>query len=500
MMNVNSINLQTFIPVLLFLFILLCIGFYAAQSVKNNSDFQKEYFLGSRNLGGVVLAMTLIATYGSVSSFVSGPGIAWDLGLGWVVFAAPQIITGFLILGVVGKKMAVLSRITGSLTVIDIIYKRFNSKTLSLLLALVLLIFFTAMTVGQFIGGAQIFAAITGLDYKAGLILFAAVTVIYTSGGFKAVALTDAACAILMLTGMFLLCGIIFDEAGGLDSIMSKISSINLNSEGVSRNLLPDADGALPYTLLFSAWLLVGFGTIGLPQSLVRCMSYKQTSDLHRAMIIGTIICGALMIGMTLLGVFARAVIEELPQNGTDSIIPTLIVTKMNPFLAGATLLGPLAATMSTVSSLLIAASSAVIKDIYGTFLGKNSADHYGKIRTLSIITTYTVGLIALLLALFPMDIVAWVNLFAFGGLETAFLMIILLGLFWQKMNTLGAFLSLGAGSISYITVMSLHINFLGFHNIVVGLFFAAVFAVIGSYIGKSNDEKTLKTFFPHKY
>ena len=229
-------------------------------------------------------------------------------------------------------------------------------------------------------------------------------------------------------------------------------------------------------------------------------MSYKQTSDLHRAMIIGTIICGALMIGMTLLGVFARAVIEELPQNGTDSIIPTLIVTKMNPFLAGATLLGPLAATMSTVSSLLIAASSAVIKDIYGTFLGKNSADHSGKIRTLSIITTYTVGLIALLLALFPMDIVAWVNLFAFGGLETAFLMIILLGLFWQKMNTLGAFLSLGAGSISYITVMSLHINFLGFHNIVVGLFFAAVFAVIGSYIGKSNDEKTLKTFFPHKY
>ena len=326
--------------------------------------------------------------------------------------------------------MAVLSRITGSLTVIDIIYKRFNSKTLSLLLALVLLIFFTAMTVGQFIGGAQIFAAITGLDYKAGLILFAAVTVIYTSGGFKAVALTDAACAILMITGMFLLCGIIFDEAGGLDSIMSKISSVNLNSEGVSRNLLPDADGALPYTLLFSAWLLVGFGTIGLPQSLVRCMSYKQTSDLHRAMIIGTIICGALMIGMTLLGVFARAVIEELPQNGTDSIIPTLIVTKMNPFLAGATLLGPLAATMSTVSSLLIAASSAVIKDIYGTFLGKNSADHSGKIRTLSIITTYTVGLIALLLALFPMDIVAWVNLFAFGGLETAFLMIILLGLF----------------------------------------------------------------------
>ena len=494
----NSINLQTFLPTLFFLFILLSLGFYATQSVKNKKDFQKEYFLGGRNLGGVVLAMTLIATYGSVSSFVSGPGVAWNLGLGWVVFAAPQIITGFLILGVVGKKMAVLSRITGSLTVIDLIHKRFNSKFLSLMLSLVLLIFFAAMIVGQFIGGAQIFASITGLDYKSGLVLFAAVTVIYTSGGFKAVALTDAACAILMLTGMFLLGAVILKEAGGLEATMHTLSTINLTEKGVSRNLLPDAGGALSYPLLFSAWILVGFATIGLPQSLVRCMSYQHTKDLHRAMIVGTIICGALMIGMTLLGVFARAVITELPTNGTDSVIPTLIVTKMNPILAGITLIGPLAATMSTVSSLLIASSSAVIRDLRGTIFNKSN-DDTKKVKPLSIITTYTVGLIALLLALFPTDIVVWVNLFAFGGLETSFLVIIVLGLFWSKMNTTGALLSLGAGLISYILAMTLHLNFFGCHNIVVGLFFAFVFAFIGSFIGKPNSKQVLETFFPHK-
>ena len=157
-----SIN-ATIYPVIFFLIILLGIGIYANRGLKRSKNFQKEYFIANRSLGGVVLAMTLVATYGSVSSFVSGPGIAWNLGYGWVVFAAPQIITGFLILGIIGKKLAVLSRKTDALTIIDIIEERFHNKSLSLLLSLVLLIFFTAMVVGQFIGGAQIFAAITKL-------------------------------------------------------------------------------------------------------------------------------------------------------------------------------------------------------------------------------------------------------------------------------------------------------------------------------------------------
>ena len=88
---------------------------------KASARFTGEYFLASRSLKGVVLAMSLIATYGSVSSFVSGPGIAWQFGLGWVVFAAPQIIAGFFILGLIGKRIALVSRATGAITVIDVI-------------------------------------------------------------------------------------------------------------------------------------------------------------------------------------------------------------------------------------------------------------------------------------------------------------------------------------------------------------------------------------------
>ena len=120
-------NILPLVPIALFFIVLLAVGYVTSYRANRATNFKKEYFLGSQSLGGVVLAMTLVATYGSVSSFVSGPGIAWNLGLGWVVFAAPQIITAFLILGVLAKRLTILSHRTDSLTVIDLIYERFKS-------------------------------------------------------------------------------------------------------------------------------------------------------------------------------------------------------------------------------------------------------------------------------------------------------------------------------------------------------------------------------------
>lgn len=496
-----SINPVVF-PVVVFLTILLAIGIWCNRGLNRSANFQKEFFLANRSLGGVVLALTLVATYGSVSSFVSGPGVAWNLGFGWVVFAAPQIITGFFILGILGKKIAVLARKTNSLTVVDLIHARYNSKFLSCLLAVVLIVFFTATVVGQFMGGAQIFAAITGYDYKIGLLLFATVTVIYTSSGFKAVVLTDAVCAVLMIVGMITLGYSVVENGGGIDGIMGNLAATNVGEDGVSNLFKPDAGGALPYALLLSAWLLVGFCTVGLPQSMVRCMSYKTTRDLSQAMVVATVVCGALMIGMTLLGVLARGVILDKPANGTDAVIPLLIVTYMNPVMAGITIIGPLAATMSTVSSLLIAASSAVARDLVRQVKGdqylENMKPEHSK-RS-AVVITLVLGAISILLALYPQSIVVWVNMFAFGGLESAFMWPMVLGLFWSRMNKTGAIWGVVFGLGFYTVAMATGFNFMSFHNIIVGTVAGLVFSVLGSFVGRLNDEKTLRTFFPQRY
>ena len=116
--------MMIFAPLLVFFALLVVLSLW--QTKRDASNFLSNYFLGDQSLKGFVLAMTLVATYGSVSSFVSGPGLAWQYGLGWVVFAAPQIITGFLVLGVLGKKLALVSRRLSAVTVIDVLRARYR--------------------------------------------------------------------------------------------------------------------------------------------------------------------------------------------------------------------------------------------------------------------------------------------------------------------------------------------------------------------------------------
>ena len=340
----TSRTILIFIPILLFFAALAVTAVWTERRRSREREKQRfadEYFLGSRSLSGVVLAMTLVATYGSVSSFVSGPGIAWKLGLGWVVFAAPQIIAGFFILGLLGKKMALASRASGAITVTGLLEVRFGSRALTVLLSLALLICFCAMMTGQFIGGAAIFAEAAGIDPVLGLLLFGLLTVFYTTfGGFRAVAWTDFVCAVLMIVGMVMLGWAVIGEAGGLTAAMERAAAAQLADPSADLSsspiFSPNANGALPWTLLFSAWILVGFGTAGLPQSAVRCMSYQSSADLHRAMIVSTIVCGALMIGITVIGVFARGLPDfDLAGASTDHVVPRLITQHLTPIEAG---------------------------------------------------------------------------------------------------------------------------------------------------------------------
>lgn len=100
----------TLIPVLLYLLLMLGIA-YKVNQIKHSKDvnFTEEYFIGSRNMGGFVLAMTIIASYVGASSFIGGPGIAYKLGLGWVLLACIQVPTAFFTLGIIGKKLAIIS-------------------------------------------------------------------------------------------------------------------------------------------------------------------------------------------------------------------------------------------------------------------------------------------------------------------------------------------------------------------------------------------------------
>ena len=487
------------LPVALFLVVALVVAVIARrQAAESKGGFISEYFLGNRSLGAFVLAMTTIATYGSVSSFVGGPGQAWLIGWGWVYMATVQVTALFLLYGILGKKMALVGRRLGSVTVIDVIRERYQSNALATISAIIIVVFFATTMIAQFVGGAKLFEAVTGYSYVMGLAIFGIAVILFTTiGGFRGVAFTDALCGIAMIVGIVVLAGGILSAGGGYANIMDTISTNH------PEMMEPLSGGNMPLGLYFTQWLLVGVFTFSLPQSVVRTLSYKDTKSLHSAMILGTVICGAMMIGVTALGVLSAGILPGTLEDyggSVDNIIPTAIVTSLPPWLAGIAIIGPIAASISTVSSLLIASSSAIIKDLWlhhAEVAGKPVAD--GKVMRASQIITLVIGAVVFVLSIVPPSVIWKINMFAFGGLETAFAWVLVFGLFWKRANAGGALLSMGGGVLAYCVTMAVGFKIAGLHQITIGITVALVLMVVGSLVCKSTEKSALEPFFPEK-
>ena len=446
-----------------------------------------------------MLAMTTVATYSSVSTFVGGPGMAWLVGYGWLYMAILQVVVVFLVLGVFGKKIALISRKINAITVIDVIRRRYQSDFLAKMSALFIVMFFCGTMVAQFVGAAKLFEAVTGFSYLTGLSLFGLIVVFYTTvGGFKGVAITDAICAVAMLVGLGILFSSMLSAGGGYDNIMNYI---NTNHHDM---LEPLSQGKMPMSLYISQWLLVGICTLALPQSVVRGISYKNTKALHNAMLIGTITIGAMTLVATWIGVLSKGILTDTLAaygNSVDNITPLTIVKTMGPFWAGITIIGPIAATVSTVSSLLLSSSSSIIKDVYMREMEKRNVEvSNDKIKRLSMLATVVLGLIVYVVAIAPPSVIWQINMFAFGGLETAFFWVLLFGLFWTKANRMGAILAMLGGVVSYCVCMAMQIKVFDLHQIVIGIGVSLILFLIGTCIGKAQDEEVLRVFFPERY
>ena len=492
----SNFPLAGLLPVSLFLVVALVVAFVARRQSAKGGGFVSEYFLGSRSLGPFVLAMTTIATYGSVSSFVGGPGQAWSIGWGWVYMATVQVTALFLLYGILGKKMALISRKLGAVTVIDVIRQRFQSNVLAVLSAAIMVLFFATTMIAQFVGGAKLFEAVTGYSYFVGLAIFGIACILFTTiGGFRGVAFTDALCGIAMIVGIVVLAGGILSAGGGYTNIMDAIATNH------PQMMEPFSGGSMPLGLYFTQWLLVGVFTFCLPQSVVRTMSYKDTKSLHSAMIWGTVICGAMMIGVTSLGVLSAGVLTgDLAQygNSVDNIIPQAIVQTLPPWLVGVAIIGPIAASISTVSSLLISSSSAIIKDLWLHHLEeKGQRAPENTVVRASQIVTFVIGAVVFVLSIVPPDVIWKINMFAFGGLETAFCWVLVGGLFWKRANKMGALLSMSGGVAAYCVAMALGFKLFGLHQITIGITVALVLMVVGSLASKPTDKAALEAFFP---
>lgn len=443
---------------------------------ENHGGFFEKYYLADRKVSGIVLAITLMSTYGSASTFLGGPGVAYKLGYGWVLLAVIQVITGYFVLLVLAKKFKSAAQKINAITISDYLKNRYESKVVAFISTLAMIVFLIAAMSAQWVGGAKLLKAFMGIEYKTGIFLISIIIIFcVVFGGLKNILITDMIQGLIMIFSTIILLFAIINYGGGIDQITFNLININ------EKILTPfGANGSLTPSYVSSFWVLVGVGVIGIPQIAINSMLYKNKKSLKQSIIVGTIVIFIVMFGVHLIGVMARGVFPDITDY--DSVIPIITLKVLPWYLAALVLAAPMAAIITTVNAQFLLISSALIKDLLFNNKVVKEKITGRKVPIFVYGVNILVIVLIMLLSMRPPSLIVNVNLFAFGGLEATFLWPILLGLYWKKAEKYGAISSILVGLISYILIKTVYvIKFI--EPVVISLSISLVAFIIVSYI-----------------
>ena len=433
----------------------VAIGFVYSKKNSSTADF----YLGSRKLGPLVTAMSAEASDMSAYLLMGLPGVALLAGLPEATWTAIGLAIGtYLNWLFVAKKLRHYSQHIGAITVPDFFSRRFHDEKhlLSLVAAVVIIVFFVPYTASGFNACGTLFASLFGVDYFTAMVVSAIIIIIYTTlGGFLAVSTTDFIQSIIMTIALIVVVCFGINTAGGWSAVVENAKAmpgyLNL-TQGYD---LASGSAASYGPLTIVSTLAWGLGYFGMPHILLRFMAIENPDKLktsRRVATVWVVISMAIAIGIGVIGnaMIHAGAIEDIAANDSQRII-IKVAELLSSYgvlpavIAGIILSGILAATMSTADSQLLAAASSVTQDLLcDTFKIKLSA------RASMIIARVTVILIALIGVIWARNegVVFSIVSFAWAGFGAAFGPVMLLALFWKKSNKWGALTGMIAGGV----------------------------------------------------
>lgn len=432
------------ITIVFVIYLLILVGL--ALWSRSETHTLSGYFIAGKKLPPWVVAFSTNATgeSGWLLLGLTGMGYAAGAQALWVV--AGEVVGIALAWLLLSRRLKRLSDDTDSITLPDVLAARFNDKAqlLRKLSVLIILLMVGAYVAAQMVATGKAFSGFTELSYSSGVLVGATVIILYTLvGGYKAVAWTDLVQGVLMLLGLIIVPVIAIDAAGGWGAVTANLHE---QDPGLLSPWGPDGKSTLALVGIVS-FLAVGLPFMGVPQLMVRFMSARSEKSLVPAMAISVVVILLFDLGAVLTGMAGRALFPGLED--PETILPVISTTLLHPVLGGIMMVVVLAAIMSTVDSLLILASSAVIRDYWQKIRGSALSDHAltqrGKIITLVF------GIIGVAFALHQTPLIFWFVLFAWSGLGAAFGPVLICALWYPKTNLNGAIAGMLGGFITTV-------------------------------------------------
>ena len=475
----NNIEMIIFI-----LYLAMMLGVGITFFLRSKGAGEKDYFLGGRKMGPWVSALSAGASDMSAWSLMGLPASVYALGMGktWIAIG---LLIGYALSWIIEAPR--LRRFTieagDSITIPQYLTNRFlaSSSVIRILCAVLFLIAYTVYAASSMKACGTLFNTVTGIDAKLAMYLSAAIIVCYTfMGGYSAVCWTDFFQGLLMLGALML-------------APLFALAAVKNGGAVFTAAELPEG-----YWNFFTAdWRDIisglgwGIGYFGMPHIIIRFMSVRSDKDLKKSRIIG--------IGWTTLilgfGVLAGAVGRMFLGDVSDSsIIFILMVRKLFPALISGILLSAiLAAAMSSADSQLLAASSAFSSDIYKPIFRKKASDK--EMLWAGRLIVVIIAVVAVVIASSPGSgsIMSLVE-YAWGLFGAAFGPVIVLSLFWKRLNFAGAAAGIAAGGLCDI-LWAMYLSGTGIYEIVPASVIGTAAAVFVTLITKKPSKEVEELF-----
>ncbi|MFA5675832.1 MAG: sodium:solute symporter [Christensenellales bacterium] len=432
--------------------LLIVIGFIANKKTKTMDDF----VLGGRKIGAWMSALSYGTTYFSAVIFVGYAGrFGWSVGVAvtWIGIAN-AIIGTWLAWKLLAKPTRRITQRLNSATMPDFFFKRYNSQGLKITAAIIIFVFLVPYCASVYQGIGYFSETVLKIPYEYCMIGMAVLTAIYLiAGGYIATALTNFVQAIVMAVGVILMVLFIIGapQVGGLSEGLSRIAAI----PGEGASLASPFGSPDTLVILISLTILTSLGTWGLPQMVHKFYAIKDKRAITRGTVISTVF--AFLVGgiAYFIGGFGRLFLTEAPAD-LDMVMPQVLGLALPPVLLGLILVLLLAASMSTLSSLVLVSSTAISLDLAKGVMRPKMKDKNVMSLTRALCALFV--LVSVFIALFKPAAIVTLMSYSWGAISGCFLAPFLLGVRWKGMTKAGAWAGIVTGLAVSIPLMILNI------------------------------------------
>ena len=529
-------DIEALISLALYFVLMMAIGLYA---YRKSTDDVSGYMLGGRQLNPAVASLSAGASDMSGWMLMGLPGAIFATGMSEAWIAIGLMIGAYFNYRLVAPRLRVYTEIADdAITIPDFFEKRFadHSRTLRVISAVVIIIFFTLYTSAGVVSGGKLFEASFGLDYRLGLFLTAGVVVAYTLfGGFLAVSLTDFVQGCIMFVALILVPVVTIMQLGGFGPTVDALSTLSVDVGGWEKSylsMIPQESLGLAAIGIIStmSW---GLGYFGQPHIIVRFMAVRSLKDVAVMRRIGMSWMLITVLGAVLTGAAGLAYVKsqnidvadgvpiarviEAPTDATtfseldnidttgafsdgdvvlgdqETIFILLSQVIFHPYIAGFLLAAILAAIMSTISSQLLVSSSSLTEDFYKIFLRRGASQK--ELVLVGRLSVLAVSLVAIALAFDPDSNILNLVSNASAGFGAAFGPVVLISLFWRGMTKQGAIAGMVTGAVTVLAWIYVF-NLSGVMYEIVPGFIAATIAIIVVSMVSKDPESHVTDYF----